>query len=32
MFSFNMGPRPKWNKIILKNFILTWNHIWNEVE
>jgi len=24
MFYFNMEPRPK---IILKNFILTWNHI-----
>ena len=27
-----MEPRLKWNKIILKNFILTWNHVWNEIK
>jgi len=28
MFYFNMETRLKWNKIILKNFILSWNHVW----
>jgi len=32
MFYFNMEPRLKCNKIILKNFILTWNHVRNEIK
>jgi len=28
MFYCNTEPCLKWNKIILKNFILTWNHVW----